>query len=261
MQIEFYKYHGAGNDFVLIDNREGNISLTTEQIASLCDRHLGIGGDGLMLLETIADYDFYMRYYNADGSEVGMCGNGGRCISLFAHHLGVGETEKKFMAKDGEHYARIISDNGSLGLVEVKLIDILDIDIESNEVVTLNSGVPHYVRFTDDIDAIDIMAEGSAVRYSPKYEPRGGINANFVTAKDGKLYIRTYERGVEGETLACGTGATASVVAAYVTKRIDTLSHSIITKGGELIIGFDSNFKSITLTGEAERVFKGIIEL
>lgn len=261
MQIEFFKYHGAGNDFVLIDNRNGNISLSTEEIAFLCDRHLGIGGDGLMLLETIPNYDFYMRYYNADGSEVGMCGNGGRCISLFAHHLGVGSLEKKFMAKDGEHHATIISDNGSLGVVKVKLIDVLDIDIESNDVVTLNSGVPHYVRFTEDIDAIDIMTEGSAVRYSPKYKPRGGINANFVSVKDGKLYIRTYERGVEGETLACGTGATASVIASYVTKRIDALTYPIITKGGELTIGFDSDFKNVTLTGEAVRVFKGEIEL
>lgn len=253
MTLQFYKYEGAGNDFVMIDNRDGKLSLTTKEIEALCDRNMGIGGDGLMLIETLQGYDFYMRYYNSDGSEVGMCGNGGRCIALFAHHLGIGGSVKKFKAKDGEHAAEIVSADERNGIVKIQLIDIEQINKITADKFFLNSGVPHYVEFVDDVKKVDVESLGRRIRYSVE----GGTNVNFVQIVGDTLIIRTYERGVEGETLACGTGATAAAVAAHYSRRVSSNNVNVRVLGGELSVSFDETYRNITLTGGARKIFKG----
>lgn len=253
MTLQFYKYEGAGNDFVMIDNRDGKLSLTTKEIEALCDRNMGIGGDGLMLIETLQGYDFYMRYYNSDGSEVGMCGNGGRCIALFAHHLGIGGSVKKFKAKDGEHAAEIVSADERNGIVKIQLIDIEQINKITTDKFFLNSGVPHYVEFVDDVKKVDVESLGRRIRYSVE----GGTNVNFVQIVGDTLIIRTYERGVEGETLACGTGATAAAVAAHYSRRVSSNNVNVRVLGGELSVSFDETYRNITLTGGARKIFKG----
>lgn len=253
MTLQFYKYEGAGNDFVMIDNRDGKLSLSTKEIEALCDRNMGIGGDGLMLIETLQGYDFYMRYYNSDGSEVGMCGNGGRCIALFAHHLGIGGSVKKFKAKDGEHTAEIISADERNGIIKIRLIDIEEINKITTDKFFLNSGVPHYVEFVDDVKKVDVENLGRRIRYSVE----GGTNVNFVQIVGDTLIVRTYERGVEGETLACGTGVTAAAVAAHYSRRVSSNNINIIALGGELSVSFDETYRNITLTGGARKIFKG----
>lgn len=253
MTLQFYKYEGAGNDFVMIDNRDGKLSLTTKEIEALCDRNMGIGGDGLMLIETLQGYDFYMRYYNSDGSEVGMCGNGGRCIALFAHHLGIGGSVKKFKAKDGEHAAEIVSADERNGIVKIQLIDIEQINKITTDKFFLNSGVPHYVEFVNDVKKVDVESLGRRIRYSVE----GGTNVNFVQIVGDTLIIRTYERGVEGETLACGTGATAAAVAAHYSRRVSSNNVNVRVLGGELSVSFDETYRNITLTGGARKIFKG----
>lgn len=255
MEIPFYKYEGAGNDFVLFDNRKGLISLTESQITNICDRNRGVGGDGLMLIENCEGYDFYMRYYNSDGSEVGMCGNGGRCIALFAHHLGIGGKVKHFRAMDGEHSATIISDDKKDGIISIQLIDIENIKSLSNTKYFLNSGVPHYVEFVDDIKNVDVESAGRAIRYSIE----GGTNVNFAQVAGNSLIVRTYERGVEGETLACGTGATAASVAAHHSGRVTGNIIDVRVLGGELTVSFDDSYHNVILTGNARQVFKGVI--
>lgn len=256
MKLKFYKYEGAGNDFVLIDNRDGALHLTAEEIETLCHRNMGIGGDGLMLIETLEGYDFYMRYYNSDGSEVGMCGNGGRCISLFAHHLGIGGKVKHFRAMDGDHTAEIISSDAIMGVIKIGLIDIERVEQLAENKFSLNSGVPHYVEFTDDVTSIDVESAGRAIRNSVE----GGTNVNFAQVLGDTLVVRTYERGVEGETLACGTGATAAAVAANYSKRITSNTINIRVLGGELQVTFDNNYHNVTLTGSARQVFNGELE-
>ena len=271
MKLQFYKYEGAGNDFVMIDNRKGEISLTTQQISALCHRHFGIGGDGLMLVETLKGSDFYMRYYNSDGSEAEMCGNGARCITLFAHHLGIGDNVKYFHAKDGAHSATIISSTETTGEVAVKLVNIETVKQLSPNKYFLNSGVPHYVEFVDDVENIkniDLEQDGREIRYDSCFESTNGTNVNFATysAKDEYIAIRTYERGVEGETLACGTGATAVAVAYHFGKMTNKEEINIKTLGGILKISFTFNesnsvYSNILLTGNARLVFKGEIEI
>lgn len=253
MKLEFYKYEGAGNDFVMIDNRDGKLSLTTKEIEALCNRNMGIGGDGLMLIEPLNGYDFYMRYYNSDGSEVGMCGNGGRCIALFAHHLGIGGTTKHFKAKDGEHTAEILSADERKGVIKIQLIDVEEVRKVTSEIFFLNSGVPHYVEFVDDVKKVDVETLGRRIRHSVE----GGTNVNFVQVVGNTLIIRTYERGVEGETLACGTGATAAAIAAHYSHRVEGNRIEVRVLGGELTISFDENYRNVTLTGGARKIFKG----
>lgn len=253
--IEFYKYEGVGNDFVLIDNRTAGLKLSSETIVALCDRNRGIGGDGVILIETVANAAFYMRYYNSDGSEVGMCGNGGRCISLFAHHLSIGGAVKRFKAMDGDHTAEIVRANDQEGLVKVKLIDICGIEKIDDTNYFLNSGVPHHVQFVDDVTSVDVECAGRTIRYSVE----GGTNVNFVQVLGDMLVMRTYERGVEGETMACGTGAAAAAVAAHFSGRIRNNKVIVRVLGGELIITFDHDYKNVWLEGDARKVFKGEI--
>lgn len=258
MKIEFFKYQGTGNDFILLDNRDGKYSgMHREKIAFLCDRHFGIGADGLILLNSHADYDFEMDYYNSDGRRSTMCGNGGRCISRFARDLGMVEDQASFIAIDGEHIARFQDDQIALKMIDVPFFSANQWGWE------LNTGSPHLVLFREDVHSMDVKKEGRKYRYSDHYSA-SGINVNFVQiAGPSKIRIRTYERGVEDETLSCGTGVTASSLAFMVqTKYNGTVE--IETLGGTLKVSAKQNEKAffdVYLIGMAERVFSGRIEI
>nr|WP_321451802.1 diaminopimelate epimerase [uncultured Carboxylicivirga sp.] len=258
--IEFYKYQGTGNDFVIIDNRNNHFDgSNTETVRFLCDRRFGIGGDGLMLLENHSEYDFTMRYFNSDGNEASMCGNGGRCIAAFAVHLNIvpANTTFQFMAVDGLHEAKYED-----GIVSLKMIDVNSIDIK-DDYTFLNTGSPHFVQFHDSVDQLDINKLGSEVRYSDTFKP-GGTNANFVHfINDNSIKVRTYERGVENETLACGTGVVASAISAHL-KRKNVKEFNVDVLGGKLKVSFEpkeNGFTNIWLVGPATFVFKGTIEV
>lgn len=259
MKITFYKYQGTGNDFVIIDNRQNTISLTTQQINKLCDRKFGVGADGLMLLNLKNNYDFEMKYYNADGNESTMCGNGGRCLTQFAFDSGIKKEKYKFIAVDGEHESKF---NNS-GWVELKMTDVTNIKTHQGNFV-LNTGSPHFVKFVPNVMALNIFNEGHEIRYSKEFAAEG-INVNFVEQTDkNKITVRTYERGVENETLSCGTGVTASALVFAQNKNAS--NHiEIKTLGGNLAVEFEkiSNnyFKNIWLCGPATFVFNGIIEI
>jgi diaminopimelate epimerase len=258
MELHFYKYHGAGNDFILLDNRDGEIALTNEQVAFLCNRHFGIGADGLMLLETAEGYDFQMVYYNSDGNESSMCGNGGRCITAFAKQLGLITDKARFVAIDGPHDASYNTDgNISLHMQHVEGIE----HFEGYSI--LNTGSPHYVKWVRDVKATNVFDEGRAIRNEDRFRPKG-INVNFVQKVDDGLWIRTYERGVEDETLSCGTGVTAGAIAA-TCNLTGNFSTRIFTPGGELNVSFTkdsiSTAKDVILTGPAVLVFEGRIKI
>lgn len=258
MQIHFSKYHGAGNDFILIDNRNKSIELDTKQIAFLCHRNFGIGSDGLMLLENHAEHDFYMRYFNPDGSEGMMCGNGGRCIIRFAQDLGIISNKTTFLAPDGVHEAEILGENISLKMNDVNKTEI----IENNYFI--NTGAPHYIKFEDDLSQSNVYSEGKEIRYSPIFIARGGTNVNFVSLNSEGIAVRTYERGVENETLACGTGIVASAIAAFLTNKTTAKEINVKALGGKLKVRFEhknNSFTNIYLIGPAEKVFSGTIEL
>ncbi|MBS1652860.1 MAG: diaminopimelate epimerase [Bacteroidetes bacterium] len=261
MLIPFNKYQGTGNDFIIIDNREGYIQLTTEQIKKLCDRKFGVGADGLMFVERSNNFDFKMLYYNSDGNESSMCGNGGRCISLFAHTLGLGNNNKvTFTAIDGPHEAIIYEGEQ----VSLKMKDVKKIDFENGDYF-LNTGSPHYIKIVNNVESIDVYDEGKKIRYSDKYK-EAGTNVNFVSYNDDAIFVRTYERGVENETLSCGTGVTAAALV------LNSLGFSgkknkinVITKGGDLEVSFDKvledTYYNIWLKGPAQFVFRGEINL
>jgi diaminopimelate epimerase len=220
--MKFYKYQGAGNDFLIADNRDGSVQLTTAQIAALCDRRYGVGADGLMLLESSPEYDFRMVYYNSDGSGGMMCGNGGRCIVAFAADMGIEHFD--FDAADGFHTAQILEDGGRTKTVRLKMKDVEG--YEYHEALTgpecasdgyfLDTGTRHYVRFVPGLDVYDIVTEGRDIRYHAEELQPIGANVNFVEPYEGGIRVRTYEKGVEDETFACGTGIVASCIASYV---------------------------------------------
>lgn len=251
--IEFYKMHGAGNDFIVIPS---DIKLSTDEINSLCTRHTGVGADGLIIISKHTEYDFSMKYYNADGIEADMCGNGGRCAVLLAYKLGwISDKNIRFIAKDGEHYAEILGDEVKIKLTKPKyFISLLQLDCSLRNFSFINTGVEHLVTFSENIDDIDVEKEGRACRYSNRFE--NGTNVNFATKQDNKIYIRTYERGVEGETLACGTGASA-VAYTDMIKNNDFSEREVITKGGKLVVSFEND--ALWLQGPALVVYKGII--
>ena len=263
MKIVFYKYHGAGNDFVIIDNRNNNYELSKELIAKICERRFGIGADGLMSLENDNQYDFRMKYYNSDGAEGSMCGNGGRCIVAFAHKLGIIKSKTEFIATDGTHKAVINSiDNNTLN-ISLEMNDVSNINENENSYF-LDTGSPHHISFVDDIRKVNIFDEGRKIRYSDDYKKTQGTNVNFIEVKEEYLIIRTYERGVENETFACGTGATAAAIAyAHKTKKYNK-EIKLKALGGELSLKFDYKdniFKNVILRGPAQFVFNGEIEL
>ncbi len=260
MQINFYKYQGAGNDFVMIDNRTGNFKNDTKLINWLCDRRFGIGGDGLILLEESSQVEahFKMTYFNADGRQSTMCGNGGRCIVAFAQFLGIIKDECIFEAIDGLHEASIEGDD----IVNLKMIDVDDVT-QSSQDCFLDTGSPHHIKFVDNLEAINIQVEGAALRYSDRYKTFGGANINFVEVRNSDLNIRTYERGVEAETLACGTGITAAALAAALKFNLESPIH-VKAIGGDLSVNFRrkaSKFKDVWLNGPAQQVFKGVIDV
>jgi diaminopimelate epimerase len=232
MLLHFYKYQGTGNDFVIIDNRDGSIELSSQQVALLCDRHFGIGADGLMLLNKHDNYDFEMVYYNADGAPGTMCGNGGRCLTKFAFDKGIQPNKYTFIASDGEHEA-VIDANG---WVHLKMIDVHEVS-KQNEATVLNTGSPHYIKQVTDLSNYDVFTEGKNVRYNETYK-QNGINVNFVEWNEDTLFVRTYERGVENETFSCGTGVTAAAIA-MSADTIGAHETKIRNLGGNLLIKFN----------------------
>ena len=263
MTYTFHKYHGAGNDFVLTDGR-GGMNLTREQIRKLCHRHLGIGADGFMSLENDPEGQFYMRYFNADGEEATMCGNGGRCIALFAHHLGIGGGLKTFNSSDGLHTAEIFAAEGDCGRVRLQLADVEGYDIKPTYLF-LDTGSPHYVEFVTNLDDFDVYGRGRQIRYSEPFGSQGGTNVNFVQIRpDGSLGIRTYERGVENETMACGTGATAAAMAANILLNPNKTEWTLHAPGGELRVSFEKSgsrgYTRVFLEGPAQKVFECAID-
>lgn len=260
MTVVFFKYQGTGNDFIILDNRKHEYSsLTSDQIRRLCDRRFGIGADGLMMLNEKAGYDFEMKYYNADGREGSMCGNGGRCITKFAYHLGIHRVDYKFWAADGEHEAEIDPD----GTVSLKMKNV-DKVIRKHGDFMLNTGSPHYVKLVNDVMNEDVYKKGRDIRYSKDFEEEG-INVNFVEhIGDDEIIVRTYERGVEDETYSCGTGVTAAALVSYHNEN-GFNEVEVKTLGGTLSVEFDrledDRYTNIWLTGPAERVYEGKAEV
>ncbi len=257
MILPFIKYHGAGNDFILLDEREQDYPLNTEIIKHLCDRHFGIGGDGLMRLQADAAHDFRMVYYNADGQESTMCGNGGRCMIAFAKELGIIEASARFIAVDGEHEGSILSG----GNIRLKMQDCRFPEKRGNQFF-INTGSPHVVCFTDEVSDFPVVQEGRRIRHSPEYQP-GGANVNFLSKTKDTWHIRTYERGVEDETLACGTGVTAAALSLAAIDPEITSPLDIQTLGGLLRVYFSretDSFSEVWLEGPAVKVFSGTIE-
>ena len=257
MKLTFYKYQGTGNDFVMIDNRQQLFDKNnTKNIARLCDRRFGIGADGLILLENHPELDFKMVYYNADGNESSMCGNGGRCITAFANHLGIIESQASFEAIDGLHQA--IIDNE---IVKLQMQDVISVE-RHNQHVFLNTGSPHHVQMENDINELAIKEVGSKIRYGQPYN-EFGTNVNFVKKLSEDIFkVRTYERGVEDETLSCGTGVTAVAIAMFETGKTQSNLITLETEGGKLQVSFekkDDIFSNIWLIGPAVQVFKGEI--
>ncbi|MGX5690597.1 diaminopimelate epimerase [Arcticibacter tournemirensis] len=259
--LHFYKYQGAGNDFILIDNRDNVVNhQQPELIAALCNRRFGIGADGMMFLQLKEGYDFEMIYYNADGNPSSMCGNGGRCIVAFAKHLNIIHDETNFLAVDGPHYAKI-SEDGSW--VSLQMIDVSKLDYDKDALV-LNTGSPHYVVCTSGLADKNVYTEGRTIRNSEKYK-KEGINVNFVEDEGDHYFVRTYERGVEDETYACGTGVTAVAIAMAKRKGLTgDVSTAIKVLGGDLNVKFHTDglrYTSVFLEGPAEFVFEGNIPL
>ena len=261
MTVAFSKYHGAGNDFIIIDNRNLHLLLSTEEVAFICDRHFGVGADGLMLLNESTHHDFEMVYYNSDGNQSTMCGNGGRCITAFAASLGIIKDKTHFIAIDGEHQAEILNIDADLFQIRLKMNDVSEFKMYNNDYI-LNTGSPHYVKFVKDVKSEDVFNKGKAIRYDKEVSDKG-VNVNFVEIKGNLLFVRTYERGVENETLSCGTGVTASAIAYSLTNDIDKVN--IKTIGGMLNVSFDKNkdnsFHNVWLKGPARFVFKGEIAI
>ncbi len=261
MNIHFFKYQGAGNDFILIDNRDLSFKSTDKDaVLQLCNRRFGIGADGLMLLQNHADYDFEMLYFNSDGNLGSMCGNGGRCIVAFAKHLGVIDQETDFLAVDGPHYAKI-SEEGNW--VDLQMIDIDTIN-KDGEAYVLNTGSPHYVAAMQNLKDYDVYLNGKAIRNNETYK-KEGINVNFVEDKGDHLFVRTFERGVEDETYACGTGVTAVALSmAQHNQQTGHIETPVKVLGGDLKIQFDydgKKFTNVFLCGPAEQVFEGEISI
>lgn len=259
MVLQFYKYQGTGNDFILIDNRQETFPKNnTKLVARLCDRKFGIGADGLILLEDSSKADFKMVYYNSDGNTSSMCGNGGRCLVAFAKYLGIIDKKALFDATDGLHEATIED-----GKVNLKMIDIYDVQ-QFEDHIFLDSGSPHHVTYVTDVDKIDVKSTGSKIRYGAPYF-EAGSNVNFVEKVNNTTFkVRTYERGVEDETLSCGTGVTAVAIASHKAKKTTESSILLQTPGGNLEVSFETDnngYKNVFLKGTATLVFAGTITI
>lgn len=258
MMINFVKYQGTGNDFVMIDNRDMGISLEASHIEALCDRKMGIGADGVILIQNHQELDFEMVYYNSDGSQ-SMCGNGSRCAVQFANTLDmINGTHTNFLSTDGPHEANIED-----GIIHLHLSDVSETKLLDNSELFIDTGSPHHIRFVEDANTCNVFEDGKKVRYDERYSP-GGTNVNFVEIlDDNSIFVRTYERGVEDETLSCGTGVTAASIAASTKNMKSPIN--IKTLGGNLKVSFDhetnGHFTNVYLIGPAEKVFEGSIDL
>jgi diaminopimelate epimerase len=259
---EFYKYHGTGNDFIIMDDRGTagiKTALNQEIIARLCHRHLGIGADGLILIREHPGLDFRMVYYNSDGLEGTMCGNGGRCAAAYARKAGIITNHAAFESIDGKHTAEISRDQNII----LSMQPVLSITPWTTGFI-LDTGSPHFIIFSDNVDRINVNEEGAGIRNNDHFMP-AGINVNFVEYSDKELYVRTYERGVERETLSCGTGIVASAICAAWKSGTDKNSYNVRTRGGNLRVHYnrtgDDSFGDIMLEGPAVFVYSGTIEL
>ena len=265
MRIHFYKYQATGNDFVLIDNRTGKNSLSKDQIVNICDRKFGVGADGVMLIEKHPSADFNLQYYNSDGSQ-SLCGNGSRAAVKMAATLGLVNGKASFEAYDGPHDAEILPD----GIVRLRMNDVTAIQKLGKDEFFIHTGSPHFIRMVSDVRSYPVFDEGKNVRYDKKYAP-GGTNANFVqTLPENAIFVRTYERGVENETLSCGTGVTAAALAASFFGYQSPVT--VKTLGGDLMVQFkkrhsgtssslSDTFTEVYLVGPAKMVFEGDLEL
>lgn len=258
MSLVFYKYQGTGNDFVMIDNRNNVFDKTNlNLVKQLCDRKFGVGADGLILIENIEGLDFNMIYFNADGSQ-SFCGNGSRCAVAFAKYLGIIDKQAMFLSTDGEHEAWI----NDVGEVSLKMNDVESIE-KGADYYYINTGSPHYIVNVGDVNDVDVKEQGAAIRYNKRFKEEG-TNVNFVHFNDNSLAIRTYERGVEDETLSCGTGVTAAALSLADSKELAAGVIQVNASGGKLKVGFkrtENEFKDIWLIGPAKFVYKGDIEL
>jgi len=252
----FHKYQGTGNDFVMIDQRDQQYLTIadTDKVAHLCDRRFGVGADGLILLQLKEGYDFEMIYFNADGNLGSMCGNGGRCIVAFAKYLDHIQDQCHFLAYDGPHDARMKGTDW----VELKMQDVQQIQKGEGHYI-LDTGSPHFVTFVEDVDDINVAQQGAQIRYSNRFKEKG-INVNFVERSEKGLIVATYERGVEDETLSCGTGVTAAALAHAQQYASEANQIGIQAKGGNLEVKYEmaeDGFRDIWLCGPAVRVFSG----
>ena len=261
MKLAFSKYHGTGNDFIMVDIRNRAMPEDADIIAYLCHRRFGIGADGLILLDKSAVHDFSMRYFNSDGYESSMCGNGGRCISAFARRLGIIQSEATFEAIDGIHHAKILKEEKQLYEVRLQMMDV-EAATWNEDDIFLDTGSPHLVKVCSNLDQLNVNTHGRWIRNEERFSP-GGVNVNFIEEKDDLLHIRTYERGVEEETLSCGTGVTAAALAWAIKQHIEGPVH-FMTRGGRLSVHFvrtDDKFTGIFLEGPAAFVYSGEIEI
>ena len=256
MIVEFYKYQGTGNDFIMIDDRENTFDINDHNlIIALCQRRMGIGADGLILLKEHDKYDFEMIYFNSDGHQSSMCGNGGRCIIAFAQLLEIIDEETTFLAIDGEHKGQFLGDT-----IALQMQDVSDIEGVGDGLV-MDTGSPHYIEMVDDLRNMNIEKEGRRIRNSKPFR-KEGINVNFVQ-DSADLQVRTYERGVEAETLSCGTGVVATAIAMHYANCIEENLIDVKTEGGELSVSFEEvngSYQNIWLNGEASMVYAGEFE-
>jgi len=262
MKVGFEKYQGNGNDFIIVDDREGLFNASEEIVSHLCDRRFGIGADGLMLIRESRKADFEMLYFNSDGNPGTMCGNGGRCIAAYVCSKEISTKDMIFDAVDGLHQAVVNNEDAEGVLFDVSLqMQPVTKVVERENSYVLDTGSPHYVEFVACADSVDVFQKGQQIRYSDEFKP-GGTNVNFVQINENILYVRTYERGVEDETLSCGTGVTASAMAAFLETGIE--DWRIKTRGGDFKVSFywdGSRFTDVWLRGPARLVYKGEIEI
>lgn len=255
MSVEFCKYQGTGNDFIMVDGREKTVKFSAKQISKLCDRRFGIGADGLIILKNHDSADFDMDYYNADGTQ-SFCGNGSRCAQAFAQELGVISNESRFIAIDGLHQGRIEGTSYATKMGDVSAVEQIGSDY------FIETGSPHYIQYVKNVDEIDVYTEGRAIRNAQEYI-KEGTNVNFVSVSEDHLKVRTYERGVEDETLSCGTGVTAVAISFLLQMGSNQTAVNIVTQGGNLRIELErtgeTTFENIWLVGPAKKVFEGVI--
>lgn len=259
MKVQFYKYQGTGNDFIMIDNRDEKFSgLTANQIQKICQRRFGVGADGLILLENSEEHDFKMVYFNSDGRQSSMCGNGGRCILQFVYDLGMTQENYAFTAIDGLHHGVVDRDE-----VCLEMKNVMGIERFENGDLFLDTGSPHHIVFKNVLPGEDFISQAKSIRHNERYNAEG-VNVNFVAVEGKSLEIRTFERGVEDETLSCGTGVTAAAISSHYSGKIEGNVINVKTSGGQLQVKFkitDGRYNDIWLIGPATRVFEGEIEV